>query len=152
MEPEIGFHDDRPDFHWSVFDICQQQAEFLIESEQCHDEDEAFSQACADADLISFEWSWMTEALGERLKAMNPDGYWYAEVKNFGWRQQSGYKHFEADDGQSFLREILPETDCTFRVYVLNDEILIQNSDHDSPVGNEWYTVTRDESVYEEVA
>ncbi|MBU2571578.1 MAG: hypothetical protein KJ725_16440 [Gammaproteobacteria bacterium] len=48
---------------------------------------------------------------------------------------------FEADDGKTFLANILPKTDCTFKVFLEQNIIRIQNFHHDSPTGNEWYTV-----------
>jgi hypothetical protein len=75
------------------------------------------------------------------LQAINPDGHWHADVEKFGWRNLNGYKDFEADDGKTFLANILPKTDCTFNVFLEQNIIRIQNFHHDSPTGNEWYTV-----------
>ena len=146
----MTFNYDKPDFVWDTYEITKNQADFLIESGECDEEDEAFNQARQDSDLITFERERLTEALTEKLQEINPDGYWHAEVSNFGWRNQDGHKQFIADDGQTFLREVLPETDCTFRIYFVDKEIRIQNFHHDSPVGNEWYTITCDQSAYKQ--
>ena len=76
---------------------------------------------------------------------INQGNVWHGEVKNFGWRKTSGIKDFEADTAQAFLSAILPQTDCTFQLYIDEShpfkEIRIQNFHHDSPMGNEWYTI-----------
>ena len=81
------------------------------------------------------------------------DNYWYAEVANFGWRSQNGSKVFKASNGTELLSEVLPNTDCTFYIHRSKDKrsnvIKIQNFHHDSPVGNEWYTIRP--ATYEEV-
>lgn len=77
------------------------------------------------------------------LQKKNPNGYWYAEVKNFGWLNQSGHRYLKATDGKTFLRQILPDTDCHFKVYAYPNGLAIQNYHHDSPTGNEWYYVVK---------
>lgn len=126
---------------WDTCDIAIQQAKFLVENGEADDEDEAFHIACEDQDLLEFEWESLTDCLTETLQAMNPDGHWHADVEKFGWRNLNGYKDFEADDGKTFLANILPKTDCTFNVFLEQNIIRIQNFHHDSPTGNEWYTV-----------
>lgn len=59
----------------------------------------------------------------------------------------------EADNGKSFLSHILPNTECMFRVFIDDDKtIRIQNFHHDSPTGNEWYTITIDKDALNEAA
>lgn len=129
------------DFVWDTHEIARTQAKWLVESGECQTEEAAYDRVYSDQDLFQQEWEDLTDALGERLEAINPDGHWYVEVHNFGWRNQHGYKEFTADDGRTFLQEILPNTDCRFRIYFHDKEIHIQNFHHDSPTGNEWYTV-----------
>ena len=88
-----------------------------------------------------FEFEYMTEYLTEILNEINPDKIWYAEVKNFGWRGSDGHKTFTAIDGKSFLQEILPKTECHFKIFRDGDNLKIQNFHHDSPCGGEWYTI-----------
>ena len=53
-----------------------------------------------------------------------------------------GYSDFKATDGGTFLSKILPDTDCTFNVFLDADQtVRIQNYHHDAPTGNEWYTI-----------
>lgn len=84
----------------------------------------------------------LNDQLTEIMQRLNPDGRgWRAEVKNFGWRALDGYKEFEAEDGQKLLEQILPQTECVFKIYDRGDHIAINNAHHDSPVFAEWYTV-----------
>ncbi len=139
---------------WDTCEIAVDQAKYLVENGEAADEDEGFAMACNDSDLYTLEWEWLTESLTETLNEINPDGYWHAEVANFGWRSQSGYSDFKADNGNQFLANILPKTDCTFRVFLDADNTLrIQNSHHDAPTGNEWYTIrAATEEEYAEAA
>lgn len=132
----------KPFLVWDTYQIAKRQATYLVEIGEAADEDEGFSMACADSDLYTFEWEDLTDFLTETLKEINPDGYWHAEVENFGWRRQSGYSDFKTTDGRMFLNKILPNTDCTFKVFLDADQtIRIQNFHHDAPTGNEWYTI-----------
>jgi hypothetical protein len=127
---------------WDTCEIAKQQTLYLVETGEAADEDEGFTQACADSDLYTFEWEDLIGYLTETLKEINPNGFWHAEVTNFGWRNQCGYSDFEATDGKTFLNKILPNTDCTFNVFLDTDQaIRIQNYHHDAPTGNEWYTI-----------
>lgn len=90
------------------------------------------------------EWDVLTDELTYILKRKNRDGRWSAEVKNFGWQQLNGHKEFEATEGGKFLREILPDCDCHFDVFNFGaGGVAIQNWHHDSPMGTEWYYVTK---------
>ena len=88
-------------------------------------------------------WDMLTEDLSELLDKINPDGYWNATVENFGWRNQSGHKFFRADNSEEFLQKLLPRTDNHFKIFKRGNVLRIQNYHHDSPTGNEWYTVKK---------
>ncbi len=95
-----------------------------------------------DSDFIQCEWMYLTDQLTEVMSEKNPGGNWYAEVRNFGWQSLHGHKAFNAADGRAFLRNILPQTDCTFHIFHHGKNgLAIQNFHHDSPTGNEWYYV-----------
>lgn len=131
-----------PAFVWDTYDIAKCQAQYLVESGQFENDDAAFNDACADSDLYQWQWEDLLDSLGEKLKEINPTGRWHAEVKNFGWRSQNGWNEFDADDAKTFLHKILPNTDCTFRIFIDPDKTLrLQNFHHDSPCGNEWYYI-----------
>jgi hypothetical protein len=85
------------------------------------------------------DYDWLTQQLTEWMAGRR---HWKADVVNFGWRQQSGYKFFTANDGRSLLREVLPKTDCTFKIFKEDGVLKIQNYHHDSPTWVEWYTIS----------
>jgi hypothetical protein len=125
---------------WDTCEIAQAQAEYLREDDPDLSEDEAFARACADADLLDFEWRHVVDCLTDVLREIAPDGHFHAEGRNMGWQRRRGYKDFRADDGQSFLRELLPDTDCTFTIEREGATLHIRNAHHDAPCG-EFYTV-----------
>lgn len=128
---------------WDTYKITKNQADYLVKEEGIP-EKKAFDMACEDCDLLTLEWDNLTECLTEKIQEINPNGSWRAKVENFGWRSQNGEKTFFADNGKDFLIQILPRTDCTFKIFVEGNNISIQNFHHDSPVGNEWYFVEAD--------
>lgn len=131
-----------PVLSWDSDDIARNQVEFLLETGEAASEDEAYRQVWADHDFFVFEWECLTDTLSGLLNRFNPAGFWQAEVANFGWCRQNGYATFKAEDGRSFLRSVLPDTECSFKVFVDTDNtIRIQNFHHDSPTGAEWYTI-----------
>ena len=95
-----------------------------------------------EPDDVEFEWDYLLEELDELPKEVNPEGYWYCEVENFGWRNQSGHAYIEFKSGREMLCKVLPKTDCSFNIFREENIIKIQNYHHDSPTGNEWYTLT----------
>lgn len=149
-------HPRHPVFVWDTYAITAYQAQYLLENGEARDEGEAFNLACADTDLLDGEWELLTDTLSHWLNEIHPGGQWWqAEMRHFGWRGQDGWKKFRARDGREFLREILPNTDCTFKVFIDPCKaVRIQNFHHDSPVGNEWYYITpyADEIAMEEAA
>lgn len=100
-------------------------------------------------DVIYFAYESMLDNLTELIYRMNPYGKWYCEVSGFGWRKLDGYKIFDASNGSEFLRNILPDTDCTFTIYTNEVDIInIRNSHHD---GTETYfIVPYDEAIHGE--
>ena len=52
---------------------------------------------------MDIEWDDLLDYLTEVIKRKNPNGYWRAEVKSFGWRGLDGHKYFEVHNGQEFL-------------------------------------------------
>lgn len=101
-----------------------------------------FQDEIEDADIIELIWEDLICDLTELIKEINPDGYWYCEVENFGWRKSDGHAFLEFDNGRSLISKVLPKTDCSFNVFQEDNIIRIQNFHHDSPCGNEWYTLT----------
>lgn len=117
----------------------------LIKEKKLYDEFEELAQnnAYSDSDHNDIEWDSLKDYLTEKIEEKNPDGYWNASVKNFGWRSLHGGKYFVAHDGEKLLQAILPDTDCTFYIYDFGkDGLAINNFHHDSPTGKEWYYIT----------
>lgn len=137
-------HLKKPRLSWNEAQIYSDRIEYLMEEEGMSEE-EAREDVHNDYDYSSWEFECMESDLSSLIQELNPwDRPWRAEVSNFGWQNLDGHKEFDhTDSGQEFLRNILPDTDCTFFIYVdyANREIRIQNYHHDSPVGNEWYYI-----------
>lgn len=136
-----------PYVSWDTLAITEGQAAWLIECAKEDgeelDEKKAFQQACEDQDLYDREWDDLCSSLTELMQRINPDGYKYhAKVSNFGWQRLDGHKEFTATEGKTLLQEVLPQTECTFQIWDRGDYIVIRNSHHDSPCGNEQYTIT----------
>jgi hypothetical protein len=91
--------------------------------------------SCSDDD----DWTSVCETLTE---AMGSESLWYAEVRNFGWNNRSGYKFIEAHSGAALLRELLPDTLNSFKVYKRpGGGFYVNNAHHDKLTGGEIYTI-----------
>jgi hypothetical protein len=67
---------------------------------------------------------------------------WYCEVRGFGWMGRNGHKVFKSATGRSMLREVLPNTECSFKIYRYGrNGFAINNAHHDKPTGGEWYYI-----------
>ena len=111
------------------------------DEEECPSEEKIREDIWKDTDFFEWEWEDLKNFLTEIMAKKNPDGYWKANVLNFGWRNLDGCKYFFADTGEKLMREVLPQCDCTFRFFNYGRGLAIQNSHHDSPAGNEWYFI-----------
>lgn len=89
----------------------------------------------------------LTEELTCIMNAINDSGKWHCVVNNFGWQKRNGYKDFDVDNGKGLLNQILPRTDCHFKITMQSEGshkwIHLQNWHHDSPSGNESYDICR---------
>ena len=97
-----------------------------------------------------FEWEHLIECLTTFMKEINPEGeLWYATMENFGWRHLNGEKTFDAGEGEKLLQQLLPRTECTFKVWFDKEakKITIDNAHHDAPTGGEMYYVTPKEAT-----
>jgi hypothetical protein len=145
MTVELRTQKEQPLLVWDTHKIIRARAEYLLGEypEDYPDLDAAFAMACEEPDTVESEWEGFTEYLTEILEERNPNGHWYVEMCNFGWRGTNGYKLMSVDDGAGFLSQVLPDTDCTFYIYADGDDGLkINNFHHDSPVGKEWHYAT----------
>jgi hypothetical protein len=89
------------------------------------------------------EWEYLVGELDEFIEKHNVDGDWYATVSGFGWQSTDGEKWFSTNEGRKFLQEVLPNTECTFKVWLDKETgvITIDNAHHDKPTGGEIYTI-----------
>ncbi len=125
---------------WDTCEIAHARAVILKEDNPSLSDKEAFEQACLDDDIFQMEWDWLLEDVETILREISPHGSFRAEGLNMGWRRRSGWKEFRARDAQEFLRELLPDTDCTFTIERAGQTLHIANYHHDAPTG-EFYTV-----------
>jgi len=128
---------------WDTCEIIEHQVEFLREEDESLSEDDAWQQAQQDVDLFDHEWEYITDYLTEKMEEIGK-GFWLASVEDFGWRNLSGTKKFTAEDGKALLREVLPDCECMFRVFLREDKedgkrFYIHNFHHDSPMGESYY-------------
>ena len=72
---------------------------------------------------------------------------WLAQGRNLGWQKRRGYKQFSAGTGRELLRAVLPDTDCTFKIYLHPEHLAMTVSHHDAPTGESyWLTAQPDDS------
>lgn len=81
--------------------------------------------------------------LDDAIENICPSGRWHAEGKSMGWQKRSGYKDFDAETGQEFLDNIMPNTDWNATIIIDNVEKSIKMTvyHHDAPTG-ESYVIT----------
>jgi len=139
---------EQPILIYDESEIIENEIKFKMEedNEDNKTEEEIREIVYNDYDLFTFQWDFLKEELTEVMHRLNKRNFfktmWKASVNNFGWRNQDGFKTFHAETGEELLRAILPETDCTFRIFKYGrNGIKIQNFHHDSPTGNEWYYI-----------
>lgn len=107
----------------------------------CPEEEEVQEHLTGDSFFFETAHEETCEAIDVLMKRKSMTGYWYAEVKNFGWMSTEGHKAFEAATGKKLLEEILPDTDCHFKVYRYGTGFAINNAHHDSSMWKEWYYI-----------
>lgn len=129
---------------YDAADISDEEIKRLMKDEGLSRED-AHEQVWNDPDLFEFEWNDLCRALTGIMEKIGDKsylfGYWRCGLENFGWRHQSGYKYFKAQTGKELLRQVLPDTECTFYIYPTEDGFEIDNAHHDAPVGGEIYAI-----------
>ena len=145
--------EEKPVITWDTCEIIKFYAKDLMEQNEIEREDdpeveelteeEAWERAAGSDFLFTDEWEYITEYLTEIMVEINPGGGWSATGEDLGWQKRSGYKRFKAESGEDFIKELLPETDCTFRIYRRKDKdgteyLYIKNSTHDAPMGEHY--------------
>lgn len=120
-----------PSVRYDESEIYQDEIKRLMEEEGLS-EKEATRQVENDEDLNTFEWNSVRDIITDWVREMCPSGFWYATGEGMGWMKRSGHKHFSARNGAELLRNILPDTDCTFTATKYSRYIEIVNSHHDA--------------------
>lgn len=143
----------KPDIEWDEFEIQQEHIKCQIEfkSEIYPDEpditnEEIESRVYSDCDIINHAYDdfigHFQTLLDKVASKYKEEFYWVAEVHGFGWRSQSGELDvFYETDARKLLGKILPNCDCTYKIFMNRTGFELQNFHHDSPTGNEWYTI-----------
>ena len=138
---------------WDESELVENEIKYQLEdNEEGLTEEEIERDVYNDGELLNICFDGFAEHLTEILRKKNKDGFWRVTVSNFGWRNTNGEKAIRIDNAQELIRQILPDTDCTFKIYNYSKGLVIQNFHHDSPVGKEWYYLTPiKESTYEKI-
>jgi len=84
------------------------------------------------------DWEDLIHSLSE---IMGKTTSWRCRGEDLGWLRMSGAIRFEANNPTDLLREILPKTECSFKVFLTDNGFSINNFHHDSPTG-EWLHLT----------
>jgi len=90
-----------------------------------------------------FEWEDLCEDITCLMQALGGGDLWEATVSGFGWRSLDGRAEIKAKNGRELLLGILPNTECSFKVYKGRYGFMIDNAHHDKPCGGEIYYVRR---------
>ena len=125
---------------WDTSDIIDNQVAYLMEENPGMIEEEAYSHACDDYGLLSFEWDDVCDSLTNWLEELDKGNGFRVEGRKLGWMNRDGYLEVGECKGKDFLSKVLPDTECTFTIEKHADRLEIKNSHHDSPTG-EYYTV-----------
>jgi len=106
------------------------------------EEDAIRREVYADHDFWSSLWNDTMERLDCLLNETFPEKLGFmVEGSNMGWRHRSGHKWIKHDcdkPGQHLLKEMLPDTDCTWRLYKDIDGLRMWNAHHDAPTGERY--------------
>lgn len=103
-------------------------------------------------------WNEQMNKLGAIIKKRFKTGYVKCYAENMGWRHLTGFKVFECDTDSDedlvsakFLREFVPDSDWSARVYSYNNSrgLYFNVRHHDNPVlGDSYYLSPIRERTY----
>ena len=117
--------------------------EFYAEEEECPSEDKIRKDIIDDCCWLDFEREYYNEHLTEILKEKGKeDCAWGISVKGFGWSNSSGKDCAIIEDADDFWKKVLPDCQCTWKMYATDEGLKVRNWHHDSPMGNEYYYLT----------
>ncbi len=132
---------------WDEYEIAQFRAKEFLDSEEAKNEEEALEMALSDGDMIQWEFEDFKEQFSQILKDISPEGLFYVEGKNMGWRRLSGHAEISANSAKNFIERAFPKTaEWTLRGVYLSSKKVLEYSlfHHDAPTG-EFYTVKANE-------
>jgi len=131
-------------FKWDIGEIMDGNIRYLIEDEKLT-KDEAEVKTMNDPDICQIYWDdmleYFTEIMAKIAKKYKYAFDWKITGVGLGWRSLTGYKNVYTENAKELLAAILPNTDCTFKVFVSRNTIIIHNWHHDCPVNPEVYLV-----------
>ena len=128
---------------WDETEIAQNKAKDLLATGVASNEDEAFDLAICDYDLMEWEFEDFKEQLKVILNDISPNGSFYVEGRNMGWRHLSGHIKIQIDTAESYIEKTFPKTsEWTLRGQYdpKIKKLKYTLSHHDAPTG-EFYTV-----------
>jgi hypothetical protein len=98
-----------------------------------------------DYDYWKWQWEDFTDYLTE---LMGEQKYWRDDATNMGWQNRTGFKVFEAKNGQEFINVISPDTDCHYEITPHGKGFKIRLSHHDAPMGEHHLVTPMTEENY----
>lgn len=140
-----------PSLTWDTCAIAGAYATVLQEEDPTLTDDAALTAAYTSSFIYDDAWRDLLDDLTNLLRQISPEGCFHAEGRNLGWRRLSAKGTFHARNGEDFLRQLLPNTDCTFSIVRQADTLRIINSHHDAPT-DELYVVTAATPDQQEIA
>lgn len=95
---------------WDETEIAQNKAKDLLETGTASNEEDAFNMAICDYDLMEWEFEDFKEHLKAILDDISPDGSFYIEGRNMGWRHLSAHVKIQADSAEDYIEKTFPKT------------------------------------------
>lgn len=135
---------------WDKNDLVDDWVKRELEDQEAHPElrdeikteEQIREDTWDDPDFFDMAYEGMLGILTEWM-----DGHtsWRTDVENLGWQKRSGYLEFDLQEpsGQQLLWKVLPDTECTYKIWKTEEGLRIQNWHHDSPGGDETYSVRK---------
>lgn len=143
----------KPDIEWDEYSEIEAEIEYRIENKSdFYDskpeptDDEIRNEIENECDFITRAYDDFIEyfqtLLDKVASRYKEQYYWVGEVDGFGWRGQSSeIDAFYEPDARLLLSKILPNCECMYKIFMNRTGFTLHNFHHDSPVGNEWYTI-----------
>jgi len=120
----------------------------LEEGQEAYTFDQASERISEDTHYWGWEWEGFTESLTELMGGRE---YWEDNATGMGWQNRGGSKVFEASNGEELLREISPDTDCSYVIEAYYNGFKIRIGHHDAPMGELHIVRPLTEDVYQEL-